>query len=62
MSAFYLCCPVEGLRRADPPSKQSYQLSLRFIVPDQFCNGNTPEGVICQRERKICCSPIGKTN
>jgi hypothetical protein len=22
-----LCCPVEALRRADPPSKESYQMS-----------------------------------
>jgi hypothetical protein len=38
LSAFllYSFCPVQiaGLRQADPPSKESYRLSIRFIITD----------------------------
>jgi hypothetical protein len=37
-----LCCPVEiaALLRADPPSKESYQLSKQFIIPEVILNWN----------------------
>jgi hypothetical protein len=40
-----LCCSVqvEALRRADPPSEESYQLSNRFISSEvKILNRNRP--------------------
>jgi hypothetical protein len=47
---FVLCCPVEvvALRRADPPSKESYQMSKKLIHKFQKSNSESerPEGLI----------------
>jgi hypothetical protein len=57
LSAFVLClcCPVyvAALRRANPPSKESYQLSTRSIFSELILNGNTPESQIRQGRRRI---------
>jgi hypothetical protein len=44
-----LCCPgsVEALGRADPPSKESYQMSKNRLISfrSQILNQNRPEGL-----------------
>jgi hypothetical protein len=44
------------LRRADPPSKESYLLSTRLTISELILNGNRPESVIRQgrRRRSYC--------
>jgi hypothetical protein len=32
MDVVFMCCVGRGLAWADPPSKESYQLSKRFII------------------------------
>jgi hypothetical protein len=43
-----LCCPVyvEALRRADSPSKESYQLSKWFIISEVNLNWSRTQGLI----------------
>jgi hypothetical protein len=52
MSAFILCLSsplqVAALRRADPPSKESYRLSTRFTIIELILNGNRPDSLIRQ--------------
>jgi hypothetical protein len=52
-SVFVLYCPVQvaALRRADPPSEASYQLSVRFIISELILNGNRPESLILQDKK-----------
>jgi hypothetical protein len=57
MDAFflYLCCPVRtaDLRRADPPSEESYRLSVGFNFQNEFVqNLKRPDSVIRQGWRR----------
>jgi hypothetical protein len=56
VSAFTLCMcclgQVEVLRRTDPPSKGSYQLSVRSIISELILNGKRSEGLIHQRKKE----------
>jgi hypothetical protein len=50
-----LCSPVQvvALQRADPLSKESYQLSTRFRVSGLILNWNRPEVIMSDgRSRK----------
>jgi heme exporter protein D len=40
------------LRRPDPPSKESYLLSVRFIISKFIVNVNRPKGIIRQVRRR----------
>jgi hypothetical protein len=35
-----------GLASTDPPSKESYRLSVRFAISELILNGKRPEGLI----------------
>jgi len=50
-----LCClvQVETLRRADPPSKESYQISPGIITSNLILNRNRPIGIIRERLRNV---------
>jgi hypothetical protein len=37
-----------ALRRSDPPAKESYQLSIRFIISELIPNRNRPDSLIRQ--------------
>jgi hypothetical protein len=52
----WLCFSVSALRRADPPSMESYQVFIRFIVTDSLRNVIRSEGLISQKKKKknIC--------
>jgi hypothetical protein len=51
---YCLCCPVlvAALWRADPPSRESYRLSIRVIISELILNRNRPESLICQHRRR----------
>jgi hypothetical protein len=51
-SVFVLSYEGSGLSTADLPSKESYRLSRRVIIPKLFLNGNRPENLILQVRRK----------
>jgi hypothetical protein len=44
--------PTSALRRADPPSKESYQLSIGFIISELILNGDRSEKLIRQGRRR----------
>jgi hypothetical protein len=50
----YLCCPmkVAALRWADHTSKESSQLSIRFMISELILNRNRPENFIRHRGRR----------
>jgi hypothetical protein len=54
--------PVEAaaLRRADSPSKESYQWPLRFIISELFRNRNKPWSLIRQCGRGDIVTDIHK--
>jgi hypothetical protein len=65
MSVFILClcCPVKvgALRRADPPCKKSYWLSIRFKFQiSLILNGHRPENLIHQGGRRWTFWPINR--
>jgi hypothetical protein len=45
---YVLYCPVEAeaLRRADPPYRESYEMSNWFIISQVILNWNRSEGLI----------------
>jgi hypothetical protein len=49
-----LCCPVKiaTLRRPDPPSTGSKQLSLRLTISELILNGNKPDSLIHEGRRR----------
>jgi hypothetical protein len=52
---------LSGVGRADPPSKESYKLSIRFIISKFILNGNGPESLMHQgrRIRQLYCVLLG---
>jgi hypothetical protein len=40
------------LQQADHPLKESYKLSIKFLVTELILNGNRPEGLIHQGGRR----------
>jgi hypothetical protein len=44
---------VAALRWADPPSKESYQLSTRFTISELILNGNRSEPLVRRGRNRI---------
>jgi hypothetical protein len=55
MSEFILCLcspvKVTALRRAGHPPKESYRLSIRFVISSLILNGDKPDSLILQGRR-----------
>jgi hypothetical protein len=59
ISVFVLSCVyVAALRRADLPSKESYQLSTRLIISELILNGNRQNSLIRQGGKRRCKHPV----
>jgi hypothetical protein len=56
MSGFLLCLTfpvyIVVLRRANPPSKGSYELSVRFVIQKLILKENRSEDLLRQRKKK----------
>jgi hypothetical protein len=66
LSTFFqcLCCPMQivSLRRADPPSKESYRLSARFTFSELILKGNMPHSLIREGGRRIWGCELGSVS
>jgi hypothetical protein len=51
-SVFVLSCVVATLRLADPPSKESYPLSIRLIFSELILNGKRSDSLIRPTRRR----------